>query len=109
MRNAKTCVAMICGGRWYLPSLKKTVSVEDNVRVLDWPADAEFIKNTTYGVCDLPGVAWDEHADIRAENEAGWLCAYHAYDDESVLPTATVADLLDVDELFRQLNSQNGK
>ncbi len=51
-------------------------------------------------------MAWDEHPGIRAENEAEWLCAYHAYGDESVLPTATVADLLDVGELFRQLNSE---
>jgi hypothetical protein len=105
MENHKTCVAMICGARWNLPSSKKTVHVEGNVHVADWPTDALFIKNCCYGVCGLPGQVWDEHACIRAEDEAGWLCAYHAHGDESTLPTATVAELLDVDKVFEELNA----
>jgi hypothetical protein len=105
MEKVKTCVAMTCESRWYLPGFKKVVSVDDNVHVVDWPADAQFIKNTAYGVCGLPGEVWDNDANCRAENGAGWLCVYHARGDESVLPAATVADLLDVGKLFAELNA----
>ncbi len=95
MQGNKTCVAMTCCSRYYLPNVEKVVSVSDGVLVVDWPVDAEFIKNTAYGECGLPGEVWDSKANCRAEDEAGWLCAYHAHNDESVLPRTTVADLLD--------------
>jgi hypothetical protein len=103
-QDNKACCAMICCARYWVPSLRRTVSVWDNVHVTDWPTDAEFIKNTAYDECELPGEVWDEHANMRAENEAGWLCAYHARGDKSVLPTAAVDDLPDVDKLFHELN-----
>jgi hypothetical protein len=85
---------MICGGRWWVPSLGQTVHVWDNLHVTDWPVDAEFIKNTAYDECELPGEIWDQHANIRSDNGAGWLCRFHALGDESVLPTAAIGELL---------------
>lgn len=100
---------MTCEARWYLPSFKKLASVNDNVQVLDWPTDAEFIKNAAYGVCGLPGVVWDNDADCRVEDGAGWLCAFHANGDKSVLPTATVAELFDVGKFFDELNARRAR
>jgi hypothetical protein len=49
------------------------------VTSVDQPtADAKFIKNVAYRQCGKPGVQWDEHADIRSEDEGGWLCEEHA-------------------------------
>jgi hypothetical protein len=91
----KMCVAMICAARYWLPSLQKVVSVPGNVRVLDWPTDTEFIKNTGYSDCKLPGEVWDEKANIWAAEgqKSGWLCAFHGRGDKSVLPTVTLYEL----------------
>jgi hypothetical protein len=68
-----TCVAQVAGARWWVPSLNKTVTSVDQPT-----ADAKFIKNVVYQQCGKPGVQWDEHANIRSEDESGWLCAEHA-------------------------------
>jgi hypothetical protein len=68
-----TCVAQVSEARWWIPSLKKTVN-----SVVQPTADAEFIKNVAYRKCGEPEVKWDEHANIRSEDGAGWLCAEHA-------------------------------
>jgi hypothetical protein len=68
-----TCVAQVSGARWWVPSLNKTVTSVDQPT-----ADAKFIKNVVYQQCGKPGVQWDEHADIRSEDEGGWLCEEHA-------------------------------
>jgi hypothetical protein len=107
MENDKTCAAMICESRWYLPTLKKLVGLSENVLVTDWPTDAQFIKNTAYRECGLPGEVWDEDVSCRVENQAGWLCAYHAHGDKSVFYEATVADLWDVGKYFAELNAKN--
>jgi hypothetical protein len=106
MDNEKTCAALICESRWYLPSLNKFVGLAENVQVTDWPTDAEFIKNTAYRECDLPGEVWGEDISSRVKNQAGWLCAYHAHGDESVFIKATVADLWDVGAYMRELNAR---
>ena len=62
--------------------------VADNRNVIDWPPDAEFVKNTAYAECGLPGEAWDEDGD------EGWLCRAHATGDETALPTITLQELL---------------
>jgi hypothetical protein len=67
------CVAQLSEARWWVPSLKKTVTSVD--RPTD---DAEFIKNVAYRECGKPGVQWDERANIRSEDGGGWLCAEHA-------------------------------
>jgi hypothetical protein len=62
-----TCVAQVSEARWWLPRLQKTVnSIEQPT------ADAEFIKNVAYRQCGKAGVQWDEHANIRSEEESGW-------------------------------------
>jgi hypothetical protein len=90
----KICVAMICYGRWWLPSQQRAVDVPGNVRVLDMPGDAEFVKNTGYGPCGLPGQIWDEHADNH-DDKPGWLCKWHAEADGSCLPPVFLQDLLE--------------
>jgi hypothetical protein len=107
MDNDKTCGAMICESRWYLPTLNKLVGLAENVLVADWPTIAEFIKNTAYRECGLPGEVWDEDVSSRIENHAGWLCAYHANGDKSVLPNATLADLWDVGKSFTEWNAKS--
>jgi len=68
-----SCVAQVSEVRWWIPSLGKTVTS------INKPTDdAEFIKHVAYRECGEPGVKWDEHANIRSEDGAGWLCADHA-------------------------------
>jgi hypothetical protein len=67
------CVAQLSEARWWVPSLKKTVTSVDRPT-----EDAEFIKNVAYRECGKPGVQWDERANIRSKDGGGWLCADHA-------------------------------
>lgn len=56
-----------------VPSLNKTVTSVDQPT-----ADAQFIKNVAYRQCGKPVAQWNEHADIRSEDEGEWLCEEHA-------------------------------
>ena len=107
----KTFGALICIAYWWIPSLGKRISKPGNIRVSDWPANAEFITNHTYSWCGLPGEVWDEHADNH-DDKPGWLCRWHANnldtlpspmvriphasndDDDSLLPVVTMKDLI---------------